>query len=188
VKNAATTPLDWRQKEALRYILGKLAPDETILWQGVPDGETEARRGGRQSFLFYHVFVVLPLVVAFLVDGPPVTLVGALIANVCYLMVGGLLYAMFCSGSRTYRSYVVTSKRLLLNCYWSDTETLSELRYDSLHEIIVEDDKEAGTAGTRILGTLKFPGSKDRMQFDLVEDPYAVKEIIEAAKTAWSNR
>jgi hypothetical protein len=103
-------------------------------------------------------------------------------------VVGGLLYAMFCSGSHSYRSYVVTSKRLLLNCYWSDTETLSELRYDSLHEIIVEDDKEAGTAGTRILGTLKFPGSKDRMQFDLVEDPYAVKEIIEAAKTAWSNR
>lgn len=167
------------------YIQGKIALDETVLWQGAPNVEAYVRRDTRQNLMLFHAFMVLPFMVAFLFDRPRVTLVGFAVALVSYLFVAGLMYGISKAGPRF--EYVVTSKRLLHYNPESDTERLDELPYENLEEIIVE---ENGTAGNASLGMLKFRDRNSRltMQFDYQEDPYTLKETIEAAKTAWLNR
>jgi hypothetical protein len=77
-------------------------------------------------------------------------------------------------------TYIVTSTRLLLDNPTNEYQRLQQLRYKDLQDIVVENK------GT--VGTLKFPGNKTTIRFELVDDPYGVAEIIEAARVDWVRR
>jgi hypothetical protein len=77
-------------------------------------------------------------------------------------------------------TYIVTSTRLLLDNPTNEYQRLQQLRYKDLQDIVVE-NKGA-------VGTVKFPGNKTTVKFELVDDPYGVAQIIEDGRTAWVRR